>query len=423
MEKKTIGTFIAALRKASGMTQQELADRLGVSNKAVSRWERDENAPDLSLIPAIAEIFGVSCDELLKGERIFHDAEEPTKPEPKVDKQLKALVNRSTSSFKTMIYIAIALSIVGLVTMRGVIAALNCRENAYKYVNRHTNIALAVMLLFEIISLMLTAIATSRMIDTRRNNELFENPDTGLLVRYNRVLTSYSYVSFCTAISAVVISFWYSGCRTGKLGRYIEKLDYLHVLAAALLLLAAIFLSAKERYAALLTGQKYVGERKKMHPAIAKLNCYQLSCAFLAYICLIIRPLFYNPVDTNSPLFDPDIIASRPYFYKILFVVLPCIAIGLILAVLILFAIFLYRHKPQKNSILFYGLRNIAYLALTPVACTIFDVSWEYQRETTSLVRLVHFSFDNLIVLLTWLLRIFLCSFLIKILLRRKNKL
>lgn len=428
MEKKTIGTFIAALRKASGMTQQELADRLSVSNKAVSRWERDENAPDLSLIPAIAEIFGVSCDELLKGERIFHDAEEPTKPEPKVDKQLKALVNRSTSTFKTIIYIAIALAVIGLVAMIYIPFALEATRDAediFQYYRDYADVGMAVMLLFEIISLMLTAIATSRMIDTRRNNELFENPDVGLLVRYNRVLTSYSYLSFCTTFSAVVISQWFFGCWTGKLGDYIslEKLDYSHVLAAALLLLAAIFLSAKERYAALLTGQKYVGECKKMHPAIAKLNCYQLSCAFLAYICLIIRPLFYNPVDTNSPLFDPDIIASRPYFYKILFVVLPCIAIGLILAVLILFAIFLYRHKPQKNSILFYGLRNIAYLALTPVACTIFDVSWEYQRETTSLVRLVHFSFDNLIILLTWLLRIFLCSFLVKILLRRKNKL
>ena len=64
MEKKTIGTFIAALRKSSGMTQQELADKLNVSNKAVSRWERDECAPDISLIPALAEIFNVTCDEL-----------------------------------------------------------------------------------------------------------------------------------------------------------------------------------------------------------------------------------------------------------------------------------------------------------------------------------------------------------------------
>ena len=66
----SIGQFIAALRKANGLTQQEVAERLNVSNKSVSRWERGECAPDLSLIPALAEMFGVTCDELLKGERI-----------------------------------------------------------------------------------------------------------------------------------------------------------------------------------------------------------------------------------------------------------------------------------------------------------------------------------------------------------------
>ena len=69
MNKKSIGQFLAALRKANGMTQQEIADRLNVSNKAVSRWERDECTPELSLIPSIAEIFGITVDELLRGER------------------------------------------------------------------------------------------------------------------------------------------------------------------------------------------------------------------------------------------------------------------------------------------------------------------------------------------------------------------
>lgn len=69
MEKKTIGALIAALRRANGMTQRDLADRLHVSDKTVSRWERDEGTPDLALIPVIAEIFCVSCDELLRGER------------------------------------------------------------------------------------------------------------------------------------------------------------------------------------------------------------------------------------------------------------------------------------------------------------------------------------------------------------------
>ena len=85
MEKKTTGTFISALRKANGITQQELADMLNISNKAVSRWERDECAPDITLIPALAEILGVTCDELLKGERILSPSKQG-KSEPKVDK-------------------------------------------------------------------------------------------------------------------------------------------------------------------------------------------------------------------------------------------------------------------------------------------------------------------------------------------------
>ena len=50
MERKSIGSFIAALRRANDMTQKELAERLSVSDKAVSRWERDENLPDLMLL-------------------------------------------------------------------------------------------------------------------------------------------------------------------------------------------------------------------------------------------------------------------------------------------------------------------------------------------------------------------------------------
>lgn len=69
MEKKTLGSFMVALRKAKGLTQRELAEQLHVSDKSVSRWEREEGTPDLSLIPVIAEIFDVTADELLRGER------------------------------------------------------------------------------------------------------------------------------------------------------------------------------------------------------------------------------------------------------------------------------------------------------------------------------------------------------------------
>lgn len=70
MPKNSIGEFIAILRKSNGYTQQEVADRLGVSNKTVSSWETGASCPDIAMLPAIAELFGVTCDELLRGERI-----------------------------------------------------------------------------------------------------------------------------------------------------------------------------------------------------------------------------------------------------------------------------------------------------------------------------------------------------------------
>ena len=94
MEKKTIGKFIAVLRKANGMTQKDLGDKLFVSDKTVSRWERDECTPELSLIPAIAEIFGITTDELLRGERNNSEAtvSEEIKPSTKSEKQFKTML-------------------------------------------------------------------------------------------------------------------------------------------------------------------------------------------------------------------------------------------------------------------------------------------------------------------------------------------
>ena len=86
MEKKTIGKFIAVLRRANGMTQRELGEKLYVSDKTVSRWECDECAPDLSLIPSIAEIFGITTDELLRGERNNPDRESLTSEESETKK-------------------------------------------------------------------------------------------------------------------------------------------------------------------------------------------------------------------------------------------------------------------------------------------------------------------------------------------------
>lgn len=118
MEPKTIGKFITTLRKANGMTQKELAEKLNVSDKTISRWERDDGAPDLSTIPVIAEIFGVTCDELLRGERkspaqrTEAPVEEPT---AKGDKQRKRILDMTLSRHRNQSYITMGISAVGLI--------------------------------------------------------------------------------------------------------------------------------------------------------------------------------------------------------------------------------------------------------------------------------------------------------------------
>lgn len=66
--EKTMGMLIASLRKAQGMTQAELAERMQVTDKAVSKWERDLSCPDIHSLPKLAEVLQVSAEELLQGE-------------------------------------------------------------------------------------------------------------------------------------------------------------------------------------------------------------------------------------------------------------------------------------------------------------------------------------------------------------------
>lgn len=124
MEKKTIGSLIAALRRANGMTQRELAERLNVSDKTVSRWERDEGTPELALIPVLAEIFGVTCDELLRGERRSPDSRETESAETtctqRGEKQRRRLLKQALSDYRSRSCIVVGLSALGL------LAALIC---------------------------------------------------------------------------------------------------------------------------------------------------------------------------------------------------------------------------------------------------------------------------------------------------------
>lgn len=69
-KKHSIGKTIAELRKAKGWTQIELAEKLQVSDKAISKWEKDSGAPSVEFFPALAEVFGVSIDYLMTGKKV-----------------------------------------------------------------------------------------------------------------------------------------------------------------------------------------------------------------------------------------------------------------------------------------------------------------------------------------------------------------
>lgn len=65
MENKSMGKLIQSLRKEKGLTQKQLADKLNITDKAVSKWERDIACPDISLLPKLSEMLGVSVSDLL----------------------------------------------------------------------------------------------------------------------------------------------------------------------------------------------------------------------------------------------------------------------------------------------------------------------------------------------------------------------
>ena len=89
----TMGNRIGMLRRRKGMKQEELAEKLGVSPQAVSKWENNQTCPDIALLPKLAQLLGVSVDELLTGKT----AEPPVRMLPQEQrKDMKDMMLRIT---------------------------------------------------------------------------------------------------------------------------------------------------------------------------------------------------------------------------------------------------------------------------------------------------------------------------------------
>ena len=91
MTKQTFGSTIAALRKEKGMTQLERAQSMGVTDKAVSKWERNLSFPDVASLPKLAEQLGVSVDELLEAKTSAQEEPARSKVRPLIELVLKAV--------------------------------------------------------------------------------------------------------------------------------------------------------------------------------------------------------------------------------------------------------------------------------------------------------------------------------------------
>ena len=70
IDKRKFGEFVSALRKEKGLTQKQLAEKLYISNKAISKWETGTTIPDTGMLIPLAEVLGVTVTELLKGEKL-----------------------------------------------------------------------------------------------------------------------------------------------------------------------------------------------------------------------------------------------------------------------------------------------------------------------------------------------------------------
>ena len=98
MNQIKIGKFIATLRKEKDLTQEQLGEKLGVTNKTISRWENGNYMPDIEILSLLSKEFDVSINELISGERLLLDGFKKA-----ADNNLVTALNNSTFTLKEKI--------------------------------------------------------------------------------------------------------------------------------------------------------------------------------------------------------------------------------------------------------------------------------------------------------------------------------
>lgn len=107
MAKETFGQRLARLRKEKELTQNDIADKVGVTSQAISKWENDLASPDIDMLIHLSDIFSISLDELLGKEKTTTLAERPSKKD--IDKMIFKIVILTDDGDKINLNLPIAL--------------------------------------------------------------------------------------------------------------------------------------------------------------------------------------------------------------------------------------------------------------------------------------------------------------------------
>lgn len=112
MKENSIGKFLSALRKEKGYTQQQVAEILCVSNKTISKWECNDGLPEITMLLAIADLYDISVDEILNGERI---KKVPKKSKEAVEEEQALIAKKNLKKYMMFTLASVAVGIVSII--------------------------------------------------------------------------------------------------------------------------------------------------------------------------------------------------------------------------------------------------------------------------------------------------------------------
>ena len=120
MDQLKIGKFIAECRKQKGLTQMQLSEKLGITDKAISKWERGISMPDASIMLEVCDILGISVNELLCGEKINMENNDQKNEQLLLD-MAKELERKNKTIWNAM-WVIMTVSLIGLIGGLAIIA-------------------------------------------------------------------------------------------------------------------------------------------------------------------------------------------------------------------------------------------------------------------------------------------------------------